>query len=443
MTLTGNLQNFRSRVRQATRLFITGGDWALSLGRNARHNLYMYWFDGLFATASDTIPINYFTLYLLTLGASGVEIGWYSALSSLVAALCLLPGAALVERTGRRREITVGFGGGLARLMLLGMALLPLALKGSTLLWVVIAFALIRSAAGNLAFPAWMSLTGDIVPMEGRGRYFGSRNFAMGAAAMGITYLVGEFITRAGAMRGHQLSLGMSFAVGMISTWFFSRIRDPQAGQPVEEAVPVSPAAILRDLRAAPIFLIFCLASALWNLSINVSGPFYNVYMAQDLRFTAVMIGVTSIATTIAKLFTQRKSGQLSDRWGPGRVQAISMFLVAFLPLGWVFITHLWQAVAINLVGGVFWGAFELASFNFLLQLTPAEQRARYSAVFQLIVTIALAAGAALGSTILPIWGINGIFLASAGGRLLAAFLFLYLMLAIKRTRPAEQPAQG
>jgi MFS family permease len=148
-------------------MFITGGDWAMALPPAGRRNLYWYWFDGLFAAASDTIPINYLTLYLLSLGATSTQIGWFSSLTSLAAAVCLLPGALLVERYGRRKDITVWFGGGAARVLLLALALLPFGLTGQPLIWGLILFAVIRSAAGNLAFPAWMSITGDIVPSKG------------------------------------------------------------------------------------------------------------------------------------------------------------------------------------------------------------------------------------------------------------------------------------
>jgi hypothetical protein len=73
-------------------LFITGGDWAMSLQRESRLNLVRYWFDGLFAAASDTIPINYLTLYLLALGATSSQVGLFTALTSLAAAVFLLPG---------------------------------------------------------------------------------------------------------------------------------------------------------------------------------------------------------------------------------------------------------------------------------------------------------------------------------------------------------------
>ncbi|HEY3310269.1 MAG TPA: MFS transporter [Anaerolineales bacterium] len=320
------------------------------------------------------------------------------------------------------------FGGGLARIALLGLAFLPMILGGQVVIWVFILVAVIRSAAGNLAFPAWMSITGDLVPMEGRGRFFGSRNFVMVIAGMVMTYLVGVFITRVGSLQGYQLSVLLAFGVGMFSTYAFSRIKDQQAGQPVHSAMPVSLPAIWKDMRSSPLFLWFCFTSALWNFFMNVAGPFFNVYMVQDLKFSAAMVGITAVATSFSKLFIQKKVGELSDRWGPGRVQVVSMFLIPVLPLAWVFITKLWQVVALNILGGVLWGAFELVSFNFLLELTPGALRARYSAIFQVIVTVALAGGAALGSSIILWWGYNGIFLTSAAGRLLSAILFYKLI---------------
>ena len=420
--------------------FIVGGDWADNLPRDDRRNLVSLWFDGLFSAASDTVPLNYLSLYLLALGATSSQIGLFSALTSLAAAICLLPGAMLVERFGHRKEITVWFGGGIARIALLVLALLPFGLKGQALIWVVILMAVIRSAAGNLAFPGWMSIIGDIVPLQNRGRYFGSRNLAMVIAGLIITYLMGEFITWAGSPQGYQLSLILAFAVGMVSTYYFSTIRDQQAAQPIPSDSRVSMLGIWKDLRSSPLFISFCLASAVWNFSVNVAAPFFNVYMVQNLNFTAAMVGITAVATSVTKIFVQKKIGELSDRWGSGKVQLVSMIFIPILPLAWLFVTQLWHVVAINILGGVLWGAFELVSFNFLLQLTPDDLRARYSAIFQIIVTISLAGGAIIGSSIILWWGYNGIFVVSAVGRLLAAVYFLKLIRDLGRINPAGEP---
>jgi putative MFS transporter len=160
--------------------------------------------------------------------------------------------------------------------------------------------------------------------------------------------------------------------------------------------------------------------------------------MAHDLRFTAAMIGLATIATSISKLFTQRQAGELADRFGPERIQLVSMLLIPALPLTWLFITALWQVVVLNLVGGVFWGAFELVSFNYLLTFLPPERQARYSAIYQVVVAMALAGGAVAGAGIIARWGYKGIFIASASGRILAALAFLAMVRAFRRPTSAR-----
>ncbi len=429
------------RIERFWRGLITGGEWANALPSATRRNLHLFWYDGVLAAASETIPVTYLTLYLLALGATDAHVGWFNALSNLAAALFLLPGAWLVERVGRRKELTASLGGVAARLMFLALALLPLmGARGPTLIWAAIGLAVARAALGNLAFPAWMSLTADLVPIEGRGRYFGARNWAMGVATMLVTYAVGAGITGLGAPLGYQAALALACVLGFASTYFFANLRDPQPASAGRAAQALSLRAVWADMRASPAFLVLCAVAAVWNFSINISAPFFAVYMAHDLRFTAAMIGLTTVATSISKLLTQRKAGELADRFGPERIQLLSMFIIPVLPLMWLFVTNIWQVVGINLLGGVFWGAFELVSFNYLLGFLPPERQARYSAIYQVLVAVALAGGAVAGAAVIAQWGYKGIFIASAGGRIVAALGFGALVRALRRPsvpRPA------
>jgi MFS family permease len=419
-----SLAVFLARTRRALRQFTWGGDWAIGLPTKIKHNLSWFFFDGLFASASDNIVITYLVLYILALGATRTQIGLMSSLSSLAIALVLLPGAFLVERFGHRKQITLIFGGGLARLVLIILALLPFFLGGQTLILAAIALTIVRDINGNLSFPAWMSVTGEIVPMEGRGRYFGSRNFIMGIAGMVTIFLVGELITRVGSPHGYQIALGLAFALGAFSTFSFSRLRDPRGTAPIPVEGNNSLKGVLNDIKSHPVFLALTLVMVVWNFSLNIAGPFFNVYMVQNLKFSATMVGVTSIVSTVAGLVVQRRIGRLSDRLGTRRVMLISMILIPILPAAWVFITHFWQVIILNSFGGMVWGAFGLVSFNFLLSLTPEAQRARYSAIYQILVTLALAIGAALGAWVVTKWGYQVIFACSAIGRIVATILF-------------------
>jgi hypothetical protein len=200
-----------------------------------------------------------------------------SSFSSLASALLLLPGAFLVERYGRRKEFTMAFGGGVARLAILVMALLPIIVRGSAIVWLAIALSVTRDSFGNLSFPGWVSVTADIVPMEGRGRFFASRNFIMGITGMLAILLVGELITRTSIPLGYQIALGLAFVLGMASTFSFGHMHDPKGSfAPAQAAGSLSPRTIIRDMIAHPYFLALSLVMAFWNFSLNIAGPFFN-----------------------------------------------------------------------------------------------------------------------------------------------------------------------
>jgi MFS family permease len=432
---------YRARAWRAFRMFTWGGEWAISLSAQIKHNLYWFFFDGLFSSASDNIIVTYMTLYILALGATRAQVGLMSSFSSLSSALLLLPGAILVERYGHRKEFTMAFGGGVARLAILALALLPFFIGGQAIVWVAIALSVTRDSFGNLSFPAWVSFTADVVPMEGRGRFFGSRNFIMGVTGMLAILLVGELITRTSIPLGYQIALGLAFALGMLSTFSFSRVGDPGGSlAPAQAAGSLSLRNMLQDMKTHPIFLALSLVMAFWNFSLNIASPFFNVYMVENLKFTASMVGIVSIVSTVAGLFIQHRVGRFSDRLGPHKVQLISMFLIPSLPFAWMFVTKFWHVIVLNSFSGVLWGAFNLVSFNFLLSLTPDAQRARFSAFYQILVMLALAGGAAFGAWVVTTWGYRAIFLCSAIGRMVAAILFVRFVPSILEN--AKVPAK-
>jgi MFS family permease len=405
-------------------LFTAGGRWTEQLRPSERWNLRWFWFDGLFANASEAIIVAYLSLFVLALGATRAQIGLMSALSSLSAALFLLPGAGLVERWGRRKPLVVSTGGGVGRAMLLLLALLPLAFSGQAAIAVAIALIVLRSIAGNLCFPAWMSLTADIVPLSWRGRYFSSRNIVMSVAGMATTYLVGLLITRVGGLAGYQIALGLAFAIGVVSTYSFARIQEPTVSKASRQTGREARGPLFRQLREHPGFIAFCTTAALWNFSLNIAGPFFTVYLVEGLGAAASMVGLLSVVSSLSALPGQRLFGVLADRWGPRRVQLFTGLLIPVLPLCWLLVRSPWHVVPIDIAGGFLWAGYNLAAFNFLLTLMPEDRRARFSALHQVLVTVAQAGGSALGGMLAEVWGYKAIFVLSGIGRLIAVLFF-------------------
>ena len=409
--------------------FTWGGAWAAVLPEGHRRNMTLFFFDGLFAAASDKIILTYLTVYLLALGASSQQIGLLSSLGNLAAALLLLPAAMLVERTGERKKTTLWASSG-SRLMVLLIALLPMFLVPTQgLIWVILGMSLLRDTFNNFAYPGWVALTGDIIPLEGRGRYFGTRNFIMGVAGIVTALVVGHAITAIGSPLGYELAFLAAVALSLVSMYFFSRLRDhtQEAGKVKTEHSTLSQ--IFRSVKGQKSFILFCVFTAFWNFSLNIAGPFFNVYMVDSLKMTAATIGVVTVTNTVAGLLVQRRIGRISDKWGNRTLAIITIFLIPLVPLVWgLWAKQTWQILLIECLSGVLWGAYNLVSFNILLTQTPSEQRARFSAVYQIVVTLSLAGGAALGSLLFSSIAFKGVAVLSAIGRWISGLLFLILV---------------
>lgn len=422
-----SFRRLNTRLRMSVTWFATGGRWAVEFPKETRDNLRSFFFDGVTASASDSIVLTYLTLYLLALGASSGDIGLMTSLASLSAVLFLIPGAVLVDRTGKRKQIVLISGGTIRRIALLLLAFVPLVFSGRAAIYAVIALKVIMDGMGNLGIPAWISLTAELVPLTWRGRFFGNRNMVMGIAAMLTTYVTGLFITGIGSTEGYQWAMGAAFFFGIISTFFFSQINETlssltQKSQNVKSSYTIK--SLLLTLRADRNFMIYCSYSAIWAFSLNIAAPFFSVYMVQDLKATAAFVGVTVIVSRLASLPAQKIFGGLADKWGSRKLMMVTGFIIPILPFLWAFTSEPWQVYPINILGGAIWAGYGIASFNFLLSVSPTEQRARYTAIYQIAVAGSAALGAALGGLVGSYITLSVVFVLSGIGRFVAAGIF-------------------
>ncbi|WP_041454791.1 MFS transporter [Anaerolinea thermophila] len=414
------------KIKTSMQLITAGGSWSAQFPDQVQHNLRMFFFDGVFAASQDAIHVTYLTLYVLALGATKAQIGLMSALGSIGAMLLLLPGAILAEKLPSRKWLVVWTGGGISRLMLLGFAILPFFLSGEPAVVIAIAMKVVMDGFGNLSMPAWTSLTADIVPLAWRGRYFGTRNMFMGIANMLVTFIAGQIIVLSMTpVVGYQRVYFIALMFGIASSVFFASIREPRSGQMVSQSSleVYKPGVLLQGLKQDRNFLAFCISQMVWNFSVNIAGPFFSVYQVEVLNSTAAIIGIQSIIASVAGLPAQRLFGALNDRWGARKVLLLTGFLIPFMPFVWLFVRSPWHPTPINIWAGFMWAGYNLATFNFLLALSTPQTRARYSALYQIAVTLSLAAGSAFGGFLVQHVGYPAIFISSGLGRFLSVFL--------------------
>lgn len=400
-------------------------------------NLRYFWLDGLFAAISENFYLGYIALFALTYGATNRQVGALAAVANLLGALSLFPGAKLVERTGRRKAVVIWSAGGVGRLALLGLAFIPFLISDPALAIVaIIVVDGLRSFMANLANPGWTDLVADLVPASMRGRFFSSRNTAMGLAALLVAPLAGRIIsmtsTRLDSLfAGYQTVFLFAFLFGIVSTISFGRIQDPKPTTATPRSHQKGDLRLL--LRHSPIFVGLVVSALVWNMALQVAAPYFNVYLVSEFQATTLTIGILAGIASLSALVGQRVFGRLLEQRGAFWVQIACGLLIPLAPLSWAFISAPWQVGIINLCTGFLWAGYNLANFNLLLQLTPDEQRPRAVALYQTAVFSSAVVGPLLGGYLADTIGFKFIFVISAAGRYLGMALFLWLTIRPRR----------
>ena len=358
--------------------------------------------DGIFANLYANLTGGVFLVgYALALKASEVQIGLLAAFP-LVANVAQIFSSYIIEITGRRRPLAL-WGGTFARLLWLVIITASLwGLSQRQLLYLsmwVIALSQIGTAVNNLAWMSWMA---DLVREEIRGRYFGRRNAALGAAALLATLAGGHFLDtwKVNHPKGELDALRVLFTVGVvcgvISLLIQSRIYEP----PLEEGDDTLTFAQrlrlpFRDANFRSL-LIFSLA---WNFAVYFTAPFFAVYMLKTLKLSYASVTTYAVLSSLADLLSVRLWGRVSDRETNKPILVFSSFFAALIPYGWLFTSRdtFWLFVLLHVQGGLFWAGIRLCTGNLVLKISPLAHRSIYFSMFNAV--------AGLTAVIAPILG--------------------------------------
>jgi MFS family permease len=383
----------------------------------------MFWWDGLFASVPMTLLLQYMPLFAVAYGANNAEVGFMAAGAGLGAAVAFLPGAWLSDLWSRRKPFVVVTSGILARAPFVAFMLLPFVADGEAALRMIIFLVVIQAFLTSLGTPAWTSLAADIVPLSIRGRYFAWREFIYGAGGMVAAPAAGLMVALWGKPEGWQGVWLLALAAGGLSAWFFSRIPEEPRPHPSDGA-PAGPAWHATMLRDAN-FLIFGGTVFLWNISLYAAAPFFNVYLVKNLGASTAWVGGLAAVASAFGLMGQAMFGRLLDARGSRWLMAVCGLFIPFLPWAWYFVDAPWQIIFINAVAGVAWAGYILGSFNFLLIVSPPDQRRYYAAAYHTLVFLSTAAGPLIGGVVAQSHSIKALFVISGAGRLAAHVLFL------------------
>ena len=376
---------------------------------------------------------SYFGAFGVFLGGTPMQIGALATLPPLVGAMAQVWGMRFAERAASRRSAAVRC---IQLQAIFTLSLISVQYLCGTGWWALVALialvSLYQVTIGMLA-PIWNSLVGDLVPPTSRGEFFGYRNTWISIITFGSVIVGGQLIHLSTLAERTALGFCAVFAIAALSR-FLSAAHLAQVPDEVLHVPAESKFSFWQFIRRAKRsnFVRFTLFISTMNFAAALSGPYFAMYMLNDLRMSYYEYTLVISAVVLVQFAVMRSWGRLSDQFGNRRILGIAGALVSLNPLLWLVSSEFWFVIGIQLYSGLFWSGFNLAAANFVFDAVTPQKRARCFAYQSIINGWFVFLGSALG-------GLAATQLPRSASELFAGwvgyspFLILFVLSAVAR----------
>ena len=347
---------------------------------------------------------NYIVPFGLVVGADPFQIGILSSSGGFFAPIGQIVSSGEMKKHSRKIILFIGILG-LAVLMALFLLLAFLyqfEYISSEITWLLLFSYLIYVFCAGLMTPPWFSVMGDVVPENKRGRYFAKRNLINNIVALSGVLVIALVLDWYKAVNlvlfGFMFVFFIGFITRILSFMLFKYHYFPPFKFELKDNVSMFQ--FVKELPKSN-FGHFTVFVALLIFSQWIAGPFFVVYMLEDLNFSYTELIIVNISTNVFGLFLFPLFGKISDKQGNVFLLRLGAIIIPFLPLMWLFLrTPVGLILGPQLFGGIGWTAFNLATANIIYDNIPAHKRFEYVAFYNFFLGIGIITGGIVGSLI-------------------------------------------
>ena len=353
--------------------------------------------DGLFQAVAQGAGEQYLSAFALLLHATPFHLSVLSAIPQLFGTWAQLVSVKVAHWfPNRASQVFWGIiGQSIAWIPILALPLLwPH--KGP---WLLIAAVAVYFTFSHFTSPVWNSLITDLLEPNERGMYFARRARTIAMTSFVALCLAGALLS----FFEQQQLLWVGFAV-MFLIAGLSRSASAFLLMKVSDLPPHGPnsnsTGFLVFLRTgmSENFRRFLLFSGLMHSAVLVAGPFFVIYLLQDLHLAHWQYGTWLAAGIIGQFLTLPAWGQFGDRFGNKALLSFTGLLVAFLPMLYLCGTTWPFLVTVNFFGGVVWAGLGLGLNNYVFDAVQPVDRAKAVAVSSIVNAIGWTMGTVIGS---------------------------------------------
>lgn len=357
--------------------------------------------DGIFFSLMFAFGESFISAYAVFLKLSAFEIALLATFPLVIGALSQLFGVYLMDKGVSRKRIII-YGVTFQAFVWLAIGCLNLVdISKSYIGPILILLVTFYFVMGYLVTPVWTSLIGDLVPIESRGYFFGHRNRLGGAVLLVGLISAGLLLENALEENKKQIFLILflvAFFARLTSAYFLSKHAEPD--YVVNKDDYFSFWQFLSRISHSN-FGKFVFFHASMHFCVFLAGPFFIIYMLEELAFGYFQYTLIIASALLANVFVMLFWGKFGDRFGNKKILSICSIGIVVVPTLWAFSSAIWFLIIVQVFSGFFWSGFQLGASNFLLDAVTRGKRARCTAYLWLPTTIAMCIGSIVGSILL------------------------------------------
>jgi len=351
----------------------------------------------------------YFAAFALAVGLGEVSAGLVSSVPLLAGGILQLVSLRAMKWIGSEKRWVVLCAG------MQSLAFVPLvyaSITGTVSLTALLLISSLYWAGGLASGPAWNTWIESIVPSKVRPRYFAKRSrISQSTTLIG---LVGGGLLLQYAQARNQVMLGFMclFATAGIfrvwSTYWLARHQTPDRPSRLSQAKstkPVPKESAFSKVKVSGFQLLAYLVMV--QGMVQISGPFFASYMLEELQYSyGEFVAMLSIGF-LAKVAALSWWVTVAHRGGAKMLLWIGGIGIVPLSSLWILSQNYIWLVAVQILSGTLWAAYELGFFLLFFEALPVQQRTRLLTYYNLANTSAWCAGALIGAWLLKSYDSN------------------------------------
>jgi len=348
--------------------------------------------EGSAYSAMEGITSTYSTPFALALGANEAEVGILNSIPNLFITLSQhFAGKYFKKRDKKKVTANLAL---MQRIVWMIIVFIPLFFfQGS--IWFFIFLIIISQVVLSFSNTGWSSWMGNLVPEDIRGSYFGKRNTIVSIFSFSTTLIGGWILGLTKSLLGFSLIFFFASMFGLISYFYLKKI--PEVNPKKTKAKKINVIKFINDLKKYRNFRPFTMHMALLNFAVNIASPFFTVYMLNVMKVGYEWYGIVIASEILTRIFMLRYWGKLSDKFGDRTIMCLCNILLVFYPFFFLFVTNPYQLIFISIFSGIAWSGFDISAFNYILDVTPPDNRPSYIANYKTYTGFALFLGPLTG----------------------------------------------